>query len=148
MSPQRSHWANMGFVRGGDPVTITADADGITIDTRGFESVSVIFVVGESGDTLSGSVYIELELEDSPDNSTWTDCADADLTKSVTGTNTGTAAKIDAAAEDDVVVAVGYIGDKRYVRGVINITGTHTNGTPIGIVGLQGHPLRSPVNEA
>ena len=138
----------MGFARGMDPVVQNADVDGETIDTRGFESVSVIFVVGFSADTLNITNKIELELEDSPNGGDWTDCEDADLTKSITGTNTGTAAKIDDPSEDDVVIAVGYVGDKRYVRGVLKFSGTHSTGTPIAIVGLLGHPLKSPVNEA
>ena len=34
-----------------------------------------------------------------------------------------------------------------YVRVVANLTGTHTNGTPIGVAALRGHPHIAPVNE-
>lgn len=142
----REHQTGMQYIQSIDPVTLTADANGTGVDTRGFDSTTILFLVGESGDTLSGSVKIELEVEDSPDDSVWTDVADTDLTIFVSGTNTGTVAVIDAAAEDDSIHSTGYLGDKRYVRPVVNVTGTHTNGTPIGAAVINGHPHISPVN--
>ncbi len=143
----REHQTGMEYNQSIDPVILTADANGTGVDTRGFDSTTIVFLVGESGDTLSGSVFIELEVEDSPDNSAWTDVDNADLTIFITGaTNTGTVALIDAAAEDDSIHSTGYLGDKRFVRPVINVTGTHTNGTPIGVAVINGHPHVSPVN--
>jgi hypothetical protein len=121
----------------------TADDNGDSVDLQNNDSCTITAVVGASGDTLSGSVYIELELEESTDNSTWTDCADADVQGSVTGTNTGTFAVIDDAAEDDAIYTAGYLGDARYVRMVANVTGTHTNGTPIGAVAVMGNPRKA-----
>lgn len=120
-----------------DPVVVTADALSEAIDMAGFNACNIAVLVGESGDTLSGSVYIELELQESDDNSTYTACADADITNAVTGTNTGTFALIDAAAEDDAVYQCKYLGDKQYVKVNVNVTGTHTNGTPIGAVAYK-----------
>lgn len=120
-----------------DPVVVTADALSAAINQAGFRDVTVAVAVGESGDTLSGSVYIELEMQESDDNSTYTACVDADITNAVTGTNTGTFALIDAAAEDDAVYMSQYLGDKQYVKVNINVTGTHTNGTPIGALAVQ-----------
>ena len=120
-----------------DPVVVSADALSSVIDMAGFRDVTVLAAIGESGDTLSGSVYIELEMQESDDDSTYTACADADITNAVTGTNTGTFALIDAAAEDDAVFASQYLGDKRYVKVNINVTGTHTNGTPCGVLAVQ-----------
>jgi tRNA G37 N-methylase Trm5 len=87
--------------------------------------------VGDSGDTLSGSVMVELELEESDDNTTYTDCANAALenattgaTGAVTGTNLGTFAVIDAPTEDSAMFYVRYVGSKRYSRVVVNKTGT------------------------
>lgn len=89
--------------------------------------------VGDSGDTLSGSLDIQLELEHSDDDSTWSDCADTDITGAVTGSNTGTFAHIDAPGEDSAIFSTQYMGSKRYIRVVMNTTGTHTNGTPIAV---------------
>jgi hypothetical protein len=118
-----------------DPVTLTADANGASIDLKSHQNALVCVAVGESGDTLSGSVKIELELEESTDDSTFTDCADADVIGYVAGTNDGCFGVIDAAAEDDAVYTCQYIGSKRYIRPVINVTGL-TNGTPIGAIGI------------
>lgn len=138
--------SDLKFVKLLDPATITADANSASVDTREHDSAVLVAQVGESGDTLSGSVKLEVEVEESDDNSAWTDVADADLDAPVTGTNTGTIAVIDAAAEDDVVVPVGYRGSKRYVRVVFNLTGTHTNGTPVSAMAVLGHAHRSPTS--
>lgn len=127
-----------------ETATITADTNGTGIDLQGFEGAEVVAFVGQSGDTLSSSVKIELEVEESDDNSTYSDVADADLLGSVDGTNDGTYAVIDAATEDETVYRVGYIGSKRYIRAVVNVTGTHTNGTPIGIGVIKGFARHQP----
>ena len=120
-----------------DPVVATADVTSEAIDLAGFNAVNIAVLVGESGDTLSGSVKVELEVQESDDDSTYTACADADITNAVTGTNTGTFAVIDAAAEDDACYQVKYKGNKQYVKVVANLTGTHTNGTPLGAVAFK-----------
>ena len=117
--------------------TLTADADGATIDLANYRGCTFFAVMGNSGDTLSGTVYIELELEDSPDGSAWTDCIDADVQGSTAGTNTGTWALVNLPAEDSTVFSCRYLGTKQYVRPVVNVTGTHTNGTPIGIMAVR-----------
>lgn len=116
---------------------LTADEDGAGIDLQGYEGCLFVANVGVSGDTLSGSVYIELELEESDDDSTYTDVADADLTGFVAGTNDGCWAFIDDPAEDDVVIKCQYMGDLQFVRAVVNVTGTHSNGTPISITAVK-----------
>lgn len=116
---------------------LTADTDGSSVDMVDYDACTFLAMVGVSGDTLSGSVYIELEVEESVDDSSFTDVADADLTDYVAGTNDGTFALINDPAEDDVLAKTTYIGSKRYVRPVVNVTGTHTNGTPISIIAIR-----------
>ena len=128
------------------PAVRTADANSTAIDTRDSEDVALLFVLGDSADTLSGSVKLECEVQESDDNSTFTAVANADLTNSVTGTNVGTPALIDAPAEDQTVVIVGYKGYKRYVRGTLNFTGTHTTGIPTAVIGLKGRNRLLPAN--
>jgi hypothetical protein len=130
-----------------DPVVLTADADGDSVDMKDYEHVAFYALVGESGDTLSGTVYLELEVEESADDSSFTDVADADLTNYVAGTNDGTFAKIDAAAEDDAVYMTQYKGSKRYVRPVANISGTHSNGIPVGILAVRFGAKTVPVTQ-
>ena len=45
-----------------------------------------------------------------------------------------------------VIVSVGYRGSKRYVRAVLNFSGTHSTGTPIGVIGLRGRLRAQPAN--
>jgi len=133
-----------------DPI-IAADLNGNSVDCRGFASIILVAHIGLSGDTLSGSVLLDVELEDSPDDSTFTDCADADLENpdtggagAVTGTTTGTMARIDDPAEDNLVYAVRYVGPERFVRAVFNITGTHTVGMPCSVMAFRALPTYPP----
>ena len=84
-------------------------------------------------------------MAESDDDSVFTDVADADVVGSVTGTNTGTMALVNASGELDTAYKAAYVGSKRYVRPAINVTGTHTNGTTIGIAAAQGHTRYNPV---
>jgi len=137
---------NMKYDQILDPAVATAGTDCTSVDLLGYEGVTFLAMVGESGDTLSGSVYAELEVEDSADDSTFADCADALITNSVTGNNTGTFGKIDAAAEDDAVFVTTYKGPKRYVRPVLSLTGTHSNGIPVGVVAIRFGAATKPVS--
>lgn len=130
-----------------DPVVLTDSVNGGSIDMKDYRHCVFYALIGESGDTLSESVYVELELEDSDDDSTFADCADALVTNSVTGNNTGTFGKIDAAAEDDTLYMTEYKGAKRYVRPVVSLTGTHTNGIPVAIMALRSGDQSMPVTQ-
>lgn len=121
----------MGSVDSIVPAVITTDTDGASADLLGYDGALIVAHIGISGDTLGASLHTQIEVEESEDDSTFTDVADADLTDTVTGDNTGTICKIDAAAEDPAVHTSCYLGSKRYIRAVDNITGTHSNGTPI-----------------
>lgn len=140
----RSLHENLKFTKLQDPLIRTADANTSSVDMLGYGSLALGALIGITGDTLSGSVKVEVEVEESDDNTTFTDVANADLTNYVTGTNVGTVAVIDDNAEDDVLVTTGYKGSKRYVRMVMNFTGTHTNGIETAAFAVQGHPELSP----
>jgi hypothetical protein len=128
------------------PAVRNSDTNGAAIDTQGYGSAAVLVHFGDSADTLSGTNKIEVEMEHSDDNSSWSDCADADLSTSVVATNTGTMALIDAPAEDQTAIMVGYKGSKRYIRPVLNFSGTHTTGIPCGAVGLLSDAQLAPVS--
>ena len=53
------------------PAVRTADANGTGVDLQGFEGAMAIFDIGAEGDTLSSSVKIDVKLEHSDDNSSW-----------------------------------------------------------------------------
>lgn len=120
------------------PVVATATKTGASIDLQGMRGAMILFDIGQSGDTLSGSVKWTLKIQESADNSAWSDVAAGDII--------GPAANsvvIDDAAEDETVIGFGYAGTKRYIRGVATATGTHTNGTPMGIINMAT-PLAVP----
>lgn len=110
----------------------SSDTNGSSADLQNFDGALLVAEVGTEGDTLSASVKIEFEVEESDDNSAWTDVADADLVNAVTGTNPGTFAVVDANAEAPATYVGAYVGKKRYIRIVENRTGTHTVGTTTG----------------
>lgn len=138
-----SLYSDNAFTQVLDPATITSDTNCTSVDMKGYDELLFLVNIGESGDTLSGSVKIELEVEESADNSTFTDVADADLVNYVAGTNDGCFGVIDAAAEDDARYITGYRGDSRYVRVVLNLTGTHSNGTPISVTAIRRAAIRN-----
>ena len=137
--------SNLSAVISLDSATRTADANGAGVDLQGYEGALIVGVIGAEGVTLSGTDKIEFELEESTDDSTYTDVADADLTGYVDGTNDGTFGLFDANAEAPALVSATYIGSKRYVRVVINYSGTHGTGTPATALVVRGFNRHAPV---
>lgn len=131
----RKDMAAITTITGAVAVTTSsmADVNYASVDLLHHDACRISVHVGNSGDTLSGSLDIQLEVEESDDDSTWSDVADADLSNFVAGSNDGTFAHIDAPGEDSAIFSTQYMGSKRYVRCVMNVTGTHTNGTPIAV---------------
>lgn len=127
------------------PANRTATATSNSLDLRYADDAMLAFSIGTQGDTLSGSVKAEFEVQESDDNTTFTAVANADLTTFEAGTNAGTAKVVDANAKANAVYRVGYKGNKRYIRGVDRRTGTHTTGTPTAIFGLLGSTRSQPV---
>lgn len=128
----------------------TAAGNGTGVDLQGYESATILVDVGAEGDTLSGSVYFEISLEHSDDDSTYTDCAQADIIDGTISSG-GIWLKLDGTTGGDPDTAggifrVGYVGGKRYVRVVLAKTGTHSNGTPIGAMVVRGHARNSVDN--
>ena len=128
----------------------SAAANGTGVDLQGYESATVLVDVGAEGDTLSSSVYFELSLEESDDNSTFTDVAQADIVDGTIASG-GIFLKLDGTTGGDPdsaggIFRVGYVGNKRYLRVVIAKTGTHSNGTPLGAMIVRGSARHSEDN--
>lgn len=123
-----------------NPATKNTTTTSTTIDLQGYNSVNILFAIGQSGDTLSGSLYWTLKLTHSDDDSSYSDVPLADLN------NTAATVVVDSSAKDRTVYGFGYEGAKRYLRAVATPTGTHTSGTPMGVIALRGTPAYSPVN--
>jgi len=124
----------------------SVDADGAAVDLQGFRGGCLFTaLVKDSLDTLNGTTtFLELEIEESVDNSTWTDVADGDLSDVVVGTNDGAFAKIIASTMTSNIYQTQYKGGCRYVRCVLNVTGTHTNGTPLLVLSQKLGPDVAP----
>lgn len=118
----------------------TTEGTGVGVDLKGYESATMIVHVGDSGDTLSGSVTIQLSFEES-------DSSGSGYT-TIPATNyrvdVGDIAIIDAPGEDSKVIQAAVWGTKRYIRPLLTFVGTHTNGTPISAAVIKGHPRVLP----
>jgi hypothetical protein len=122
-----------------NPITSTATKTSTTIDTQGYNSASVVFSLGLSGDVLSGSLFWTLTLQHSDDNATYTACAAADCNS---GTNS---VVVNGTTLDRQAYSLGYLGTKRYVQALATPTGAVVSGMPIGIVALRTKASYSPV---
>lgn len=128
----------------------TGAGNGTGVDLQGYESATLIADVGAEGITLNGTNYFELSLEHSDDNSTFSDVAQADIVDGTISSG-GIWLKLDGTAGGNPDTAgeiyrVGYVGGKRYIRGVIAIGGSHSTGTPIGMFVIKGNARHSADN--
>jgi hypothetical protein len=122
-----------------NPINSTVTRTSSAIDLQGFYSASVIFAIGTSGDTLSGSVFWTLKIQHSDDDSTYADVPLAGLF------NSAATVVVDSSTKDKSAYSFGYVAGKRYLKAVATPTGTHTIGTPIAMIALKGHPSLAPV---
>lgn len=121
------------------PVVSTTTKTSTAIDLQGYNSACVVFNIGLSGDTLSGSVYWTLKVQHSDDDTTYTDTVASDLH------NSSTTIVVDSSTKDRQAYCFGYNGAKRYLKAIATPTGTHSTGTPIGMASLRGTAAYSPV---
>ena len=130
--------------------TRTAAANGTGVDLQGYESATVLVDVGAEGDTLSSSVYFEVSLEESDDDSTYTDVAQAGIVDGTISSG-GIFLKLDGTANGNPdsaggIFRVGYVGNSRYIRVVLAKSCTHSNGTPLGAMVVRGSARHSSDN--
>ena len=128
---------------------LTALPTATVIDMADASSVNFLIDMGNSADTLSGSVFWTITLQDSADNITFATVTDAEsLLIAIDGAKQASATSIivDAPAEDQKVFEVTYKvpGNKRYLKLLITPTGTHTNGTPMSAMAVKGYLKVSP----
>ena len=127
------------------PILKTADVNGTGIDLKGFSSAALIVNCGANGDTFSSTVKTNLQIEHSDDNATFTDVTSNTDVTGGTVDSSGTFMTIDADGEMGKTYGIGYVGGKRYIRVVIDIVGTHSNGSIYGAVVAKGTPRSAPV---
>lgn len=142
----RDNKSGLAFDESLNAIAKTADTECTAVDSQGFSSVTHVVNVGAPGITFSASNKVELILEDSDDNSTFSAVT---ANTSVTGgtvDGSGIFQLIDADGDCNAVYAIGYVGGKRYSRVKIDFSGTHGTGTIFGVVGVKGHPLHGPAS--
>ena len=119
------------------PATKTDTVTSSVCDVSGYTGAAFYIHYGASGDTLSGTVYWTGKLQEcATEDGTFTDVAASD----VSGASTNAFGLVNASGEDSAVYGLKYIGTLDYVKVVVTATGTHTNGTPIGVFAGLGMP--------
>jgi hypothetical protein len=127
----------------------SVDTNGTGIDLFGYEGALIIANVGAGAVFSDTTVSLELEVEESADNSSFTDVADAHLIGYVAGTNDGCFGVIDYGDEDQLVYYASYIGSKRYIRVVCNYVSTGTapaDITPVSATVVRMYPKYGPAH--
>ena len=126
---------------------IQTTTNGLTVNTTEYESVLFAVEVDIAGDTLAASTkFFEFSIQESADGSTnWAQTAAQNVQYAPTGAaSTGSFAILNASNAAAVVLVGGYLGTTRYVRMVITVTGTMTNGTTMGAVAVLGNARHKP----
>lgn len=108
------------------PAARTAAGNGTSVDTVNMNSVIAVFEAGAITDGTHTPV-----LQESADNSAWTDVAPGALIGSL------------VALTANSVQSVGYAGTKRYLRARIAVTGA-TTGAVTSAVLVGGHLRKAP----
>lgn len=125
------------------PATLSADTETSSVDLQFYESCLIVVEIGVDA-ALDGSNYWNIGIEESDDDSAFTDVAEADMIGAISGTTTGQFALVDSTAEDAAAYMVGYIGAKRYVRVHLDETGTLSG--PISAIAIAGDYKYPPVS--
>ena len=123
--------SNLAALESIRPQVATGAVNGETVDLRGYDSATIAVSIGAITGTAGDAT---VTIEDSPDGTTWTDVADADIL----GTEPTLAANND--------YQFGYIGEERYVRAVFALGG-ETNVAVAAMV-IAGHAHKAPTTES
>jgi hypothetical protein len=108
------------------PLARTASANGSGVDLLGYDGAMIVV---DAGTVTDGTHTVS--LEESADNSTFTAVAAGNLEGTLPALIT---------TNDDQIHTAEYRGTKRYVRGVITVTGSPSTGAVVGIAVIRGNP--------
>jgi hypothetical protein len=114
--------------------SVTADINSASADLQKYRSFAFLVSVGTFA--FSGVNKIALKMQESDDNTTFTDCA-------LEAYSGGAIKELAAATDDDTVHVVEYKGHKRYVRMTLDVSGTVA--APIAVVGLSADLTEQPL---
>lgn len=122
--------SNLDIVLAFDPEDTNSDTDGNSIDLQGYESVEFAFAAEE----LATDETASFTVQESSDNSNWSDVADDDLL--------GSEPSFDDSAGANKA-QVGYIGNERYVR--VQLTSPSTTKV-FSAQAIKNNARHKPVN--
>lgn len=122
--------SNLELVKTINPAAYTSDQTGAGVDLSGFNGAMAIVQVGAITDGTHTP-----KLQESDDNSTFTDVVAADL-------QAGTGAVGLAVATANTTQTVGYKGAMRYIR--VYVTSSGATGAIYGAQILKGYPAIAP----
>ena len=137
---------NIQLVESLNAIVKDADTNSTGIDTQGANSAMVIVNVGAPGITFSGTNKVDIKLEDSADNSTFAAVTNNNFVTGGTVDSAGIWQTIDANGECNAVYGLGYVGPERYIRVVLDFSGTHGTGTVFGVTGALGNLESAPTD--
>ena len=120
-----------------DPIAKTATFNSGSAATAGFESISLVVLLGlAANSSLSAGKTWSFVVEESINDSDWTTVAAAEL---VGASSNAPWLLINAAAEDNNIYAVGYIGNAPFIRIAATAAGS-PGSMPMAIFATEGHP--------
>ena len=99
------------------------------MDLAGYNGAAVVAHLG----TITDGTFA-ISVEDSDDNSAFASASSSLVGSFTNGTSSA----------DDNVQEVSYVGTKRYIRGVVTVTGSPSTGGPVGITVVRGLPRKQP----
>jgi len=107
---------NLTVVQSLAPVVASGNAtttNSTGVNLVGFEGAVVTVASGVEGDTLGSSLKYDFKLQHSDDDSTYSDCVQAEVTDAAI--SSGIFLTLDANAETPQSSGIGYIGGKQYI---------------------------------
>lgn len=104
---------------------------GVAVDLQGFGGAVVEFIAGAWTDGAHTP-----QIFDSADGTTFAQAAAAD--------QQGSPAAISGTAQQNAVQRIGYIGGKRYIKGML-VSATATTGAIVGANVVRGYPNNGPL---
>jgi hypothetical protein len=122
-----------------EPQNTTADTYSNLVDLQGAESVELLVHCGALTG-VDGSNYFEFKVYESDTT------AAADFTLVGTNDLLGAFTRVDSTTKDQVIQKVGYIGNKRYLRVLIDETGTITAGI-VGVTAILSNGRHQPLTD-
>ena len=139
----RDLYNNIEVVRGISPqLYLNAEnPDGQTIDTLGYESVTLVMVVGVATD--SQTVTVQHSVDDSAYNDITADHVIADPDNTAEAIRT---AFLTTGTTDNVVKVLGYKGGRRYLQ--VDGTGSGGTGANFGVFAILGHGQNKPTDRS